>query len=131
VTSVRVGTDLALIAQTQASLAEFGERYLHRIFTPGERADCAARDAGELASLTARFAAKEALLKALAPEPSATPPWTSMEVVVAPSGAPSLVLHAESAALAQARGVVSLAVSLTHEAEYASAVVVALCEEPG
>ena len=126
--TVRVGTDLALISQTQASIDEFGERYLRRIFTAGELTDCDARGAGRVASLTARFAAKEALLKALAPEPTATPPWTSMEVVVASSGAPSLQLHGECAELAQTRGVSSFAVSLTHEADYASAVVVALCD---
>ena len=125
---MRVGTDLALIVQTQASIDEFGERYLTRIWTPGELADSTQRGAGQVASLTARFAAKEALLKALAPEPTATPPWTSMEIVVAPSGAPQLQLHGECAELAAARGVVSLAVSLTHEADYASAVVVALCD---
>jgi holo-[acyl-carrier protein] synthase len=128
VTSVLVGTDLALISQTEASVAEFGDRYLQRIFTPAELADCEAKGAGRFASLTARFAAKEALLKALQPEPSETPGWTSIELVARPSGAPSLQLHGGCAELAAARGVSSLSVSLTHEGDYASAVVVALCD---
>jgi holo-[acyl-carrier protein] synthase len=127
VTSVLVGTDLALISQTEASVARFGERYLQRLFTPAELADCAAKQDARFASLTARFAAKEALLKALQPEPTETPGWTSIEVVTRASGAPSLQLHGDCAQLAAARGVTSLSVSLTHEGDYASAVVVALC----
>ena len=122
------GIDLVRIADTADSLERFGGRYLRRLFTEAEVAACEAKGTGRIAALAARYAAKEALLKALAPEAAETPEWPLIEVVTAESGAPALRLHDAAQALARSRGVVSLSVSLTHEGEYASAVVVALCD---
>jgi holo-[acyl-carrier protein] synthase len=139
---VSVGTDLVRIAEVAASVERFGDRYLERLFTEAEVAQCRRRsephdaphdqqhDQAVAASLAARFAAKESLLKALRPEPARTPEWPTIEVVSASSGAPSLRLHGAAADLAAERGVTSLSVSLTHEGDYAGAVVVALCTLP-
>lgn len=125
---VLVGIDLVKISETADSVERFGDRYLQRLYTATERADCQRRGTSGPASLAARFAAKEALLKALQPDPDETPEWTSIEIVISASGAPSLRLHGTCAGLADSRRVRSLAVSLTHEGEYASAVVVAMCD---
>ncbi len=125
---VLVGIDLVKISETADSVERYGDRYLQRLYTATERADCQRRGTSGPASLAARFAAKEALLKALRPDPDETPEWTSIEVVSSASGAPGLRLHGVCADLADSRRVRSLAVSLTHEGEYASAVVVAMCD---
>lgn len=127
---VLAGIDLVKIADTAESIERFGHRYLQRLYTAAEIATCEARGTGRVASLAARYAAKEALLKALQPEASETPEWPMIEVVTAPSGAALLRLHGTAEALASSRNVISLSVSLTHEGDYASAVVVALCAPP-
>jgi phosphopantetheine--protein transferase-like protein len=81
----RVGTDIVAVKNVAESIAKFGERYLARVFTPSERAYCteAGRDAAS--HLAARFAAKEATMKALRPEGDAID-WQSIEVVRMPGG---------------------------------------------
>jgi holo-[acyl-carrier protein] synthase len=96
------------------------ERFLARVFTAGEQADCAARRE-RAASLAARFAAKEAAMKALgAPEGLR---WTDLEVVRG-EGAPRLVLAGVAAEAAAARGVTRTHLTLTHDAGVAAATVI-------
>src|ERR1700712_1899122 len=122
---MRVGTDLVVVADVRASVARFARRYLERVYTPGELRDCSLADGGHDAErLAARFAAKEAALKALRARDAAIP-WTAVEVIRTPGGAPELALHGAAEALAREAGIEELAVSLTHEHEYASAVVIA------
>ncbi len=117
---LRVGIDLVRAAHVAASLAEHGDAYLRRVFTPQEVADCK-RDPLRLA---ARFAAKEATMKVLQPGPGAAVPWPSIEVVRQTPGAPRLELHGPAADLAAQAGLTAFALSFTHEDEYAAAVVV-------
>lgn len=116
--SLRVGIDTVEVASVEAALAAHGERYLRRVYTEREVADCA----GDSERLAARFAAKEATFKALRASAGGVP-WTAVEVRRDPAGHPELKLHGAAAALAE--GFEALAVSLTHEAGLASAVVVA------
>ncbi len=99
------------------------DRYLNRIYTERELADCA----GSPERLAARFAAKEAALKVLRPADEGVG-WKSIEVVRDPAGWVDLRLSGRAAALAAEAGATSFAVSLTHEGAYASAVVVAELE---
>jgi holo-[acyl-carrier protein] synthase len=122
--SLRLGIDLVRIADVRAALQRFGDAYLARVFTPGEIDDCRARGQGQLESLAARFAAKEAVVKALEAGEDAIAP-RQIEVRRSPSGACVLTLHGEALEAARACGVSGWAVSLTHEGEYAAAVVVA------
>jgi holo-[acyl-carrier protein] synthase len=119
--ALRVGIDLVQVSRIAASLAEFGDRFLARVFTPGELAY--ARDRPE--SLAARFAAKEATKKALELDGIG---WTQIEIVRRPSGACELALHGAAREAADAAGTRELAVSLSHEGDFATAVVVARCE---
>jgi holo-[acyl-carrier protein] synthase len=95
-----------------------------RLFTAGERA-YAARQADPAPSLAARFAAKEAAMKALGVGLGAFR-WTDVEVVRLASGQPALRMHGAAAALASKQGVGKFLVSLTHTSSQAEAVVAAL-----
>jgi holo-[acyl-carrier protein] synthase len=123
---MRVGIDLVSPEEVRASVSAHGERYLERIYTVEELRDCAA----EPLRLAARFAAKEATMKALGrtDEPL---PWHSIGVRSDADGRPSLELTGPAAALAAERGVVDLAVSLTHERQLAGAIVLAETEIGG
>ena len=95
-------------------------RFLARVFTAGEQADCAGRH-GRAASLAARFAAKEAAVKALGAPPGVR--WTDVEVVRG-EGPPRLVLAGVARAAAAARGVTGTHLTLTHDAGVAAATVI-------
>lgn len=120
---VAVGIDLTSVSQVRHSMDDFGDRFLHRVFTPTEIADCSVWH-DPAPHLAARFAAKEATIKALMVE-DVQPPWRSIEVRRHPSGWCGINLTGEAARLAEARGIGRLAVSLSHEGELAAAVVVA------
>ena len=116
-----VGIDVVDVARFETIL-DRRPRLLDRLFTPAERVLAPA-------SLAARFAAKEAVAKALgAPAGLA---WQDCEVISAASGRPWLVLRGTVAAAAAAQGISSWHLSLSHDAGIASAVVVAEGEGHG
>lgn len=117
---LRVGTDLTSVGEVRDAMATHGDRYLQRIFTPEELEDAQ----GDPQRLAARFAAKEAVLKVLRPDDDALP-WKEIRVRRHPSGWTDLVLSGRVAERARAAGLGDWAVSLTHEGDLASAVVVA------
>ena len=123
--SISIGIDLTAADAVAGSLRTHGARYLERVYTERERRDCAVpaggTDAGRLA---ARFAAKEATMKALQRDDEPIP-WTSIGVCTDGAGRPTLELTGAAAALARRRGATGLAVSLTHEGGFAAAVVIA------
>jgi holo-[acyl-carrier protein] synthase len=124
---MRVGTDLVKVDDVAASVARFGERYTGRVYTPHELSCCQGPPSVMAAGLAARFAAKEATIKVLRPVEH-QPDWRSIEVRRAEGGWCDLRLTDEAARLADAQGISNLAVSMTHEAGMAAAVVVAVCE---
>lgn len=97
------------------------ERFLARVFTPGERAACDARR-DRAAAYAARFAAKEAGYKALAVVPSAR--WQDFEVSRPEGSAPVLLLHGAAGESAEVRGVSRVHLTLTHDGGVAAATVV-------
>jgi holo-[acyl-carrier protein] synthase len=127
------GFDLVAVARIQRLIERFGPRFLQRVFTPLEQADCAAATPRpRYASLAARWAAKEACAKALriglsgpgARSPAAA--FHDIEVVRRSDGSPLLRLSGIAAAVAAERGIADLAVSLSHDGGFAAASVVAL-----
>lgn len=122
--AVRVGIDLVSVEEVRRSIRDHGERYLKRIYTDSELDDCREGDSFCAERLAARFAAKEATLKVLRPDDEAIP-WRLMNVVRRRPGWLELELSGRAAALAQDAGMSEFAVSISHEADYASAVVVA------
>lgn len=119
---VGIGIDLVEVARMRAAL-ERTPSIVGRVFTEAETAD-AERGGDRAQRLAARFAAKEAVLKALGSGLGSVP-LHAIEVRRAESGAPSVRLLGGAADLAASRGVDSLLVSLTHTATTAAAVVVA------
>ncbi len=120
---VAVGIDLVEVSDVRKSIDHFGDQYLQRLFTPLERAQCA--ESSEPAPrFAARFAAKEATIKALAIE-DPIPPWTSMEVRRLACGSCALSLTGTAARIAREKGIDELFVSLSHEGGMAIAIVVA------
>ena len=122
---IAVGVDLVEVASVEASLATHAERYLERVYTDRELCESRSPDGTpDARKLAARFAAKEAALKAMnvGDEPI---PWRSIGVRSESCGAPTIELRGAAAALARTRGIERLALSLTHEGPFAAAVVVA------
>lgn len=122
---IGIGLDLVEVARIEETTRRFGRRALARLFTPAEVARCAAaRCPAE--SYAARFAAKEAVFKALGTGWGRGPAWTDAEVVSGAGGRPELRLTGRLAAEAEARGIARLHLTLTHTGGMAAAVVV--CE---
>ena len=118
--SLNVGIDLVDFGQIEESLARYGDRFLRRVYTSAERAD----SRGHTAALAARFAAKEATMKALRRTDEGIG-WQSIEVVNGAGGMPEIKLSGAAAELAAMRGVTALSVSMTRQRRQAAAVVVA------
>lgn len=125
-----VGMDLVEIGRMRESLAKFGSRFVARVFTATEAAYAAQTPALQAEKLAARFAAKEAALKALGMADKGVA-WKDMEVFRHPDGRCDLHLHGKAAEHARKRGVVHLALSLTHDGNYAAAIVLAVSRESG
>jgi len=122
--SIRVGTDLCSVDQVAESIDRFGDRYLERVYTPDELSYCSSSPTQRNERLAARFAAKEATVKVLRTAGS-RPEWRSIEIVRDPEGWCDIRLTGSAATLAESAGIVSLAVSMSHENDLASAVVIA------
>jgi holo-[acyl-carrier protein] synthase len=120
---VRIGCDVQDIEDVQDSLATFGDRYLRKIFTASEINDCQGRN--QVHRLAARFAAKEAVIKAFA-QPNMPFPWREIEVT-RDGPLPRLHLSGTLAERAQHQGWLSSSLSLSHADCHAMAVVVVAC----
>jgi holo-[acyl-carrier protein] synthase len=123
---VAIGVDLAEVGRIRDAIEResTGARFRSRVFTPGEQAYCERRR-GKYESYAARFAAKEATMKALGRGWSREVGWTDIEVVRERGGRPSIRLHGPTAAYAAKLGIRRLHLALTHTAEMAMAQVVA------
>jgi holo-[acyl-carrier protein] synthase len=120
------GIDLVEIARIVDMLEKHGERFLERCFTVEEYDYCeeGGRRRGE--RLAARFAAKEAVLKALGTGWRNGIAWTDIEVVREPSGQPTVRLSGEAGRVAQQQGVTRWVLSLSHTDTHAVASAIAL-----
>jgi len=124
--TLRTGVDMIEIERVAQVVAAHGDRFLDRVFTPAELAYCRGRSS----SLAARFAAKEAVAKALGTGIwRQGVNWTDIEVLSNPeTGAPVLHLHEAAAALAQDQGLTVWSISLSHDRSQAIAFVTVLGE---
>jgi holo-[acyl-carrier protein] synthase len=117
------GVDLAEVHRIRHSVERFGDRFVHRIYTDREIA-YVERKANRFERYAARFAAKEAGMKALGTGWRRGIQWKDFEVMNLPSGRPTLLLHGEAEAIASRAGVKSVHLSLTHTAENGLAYVI-------
>lgn len=121
---VGLGTDITEVPRIARSIERYGDRFLERVYTPGEIAYCHARAKTAAQSFAARFAAKEAGAKALGTGISRGINWKELEVTRAPGQAPQLRLSGRAAVRAERLGVTRISLSLTHTADTALAVVI-------
>lgn len=119
-----LGTDLIEIERIEASIDRFGERFLERLFTPGEIAYCLRKKANAAESFAARFAAKEATAKALGTGISRGVSWKEIEVRREAGQRPTLHLSGRAARTAEVIGMKYIHLSLAHSRDMAIAVVV-------
>jgi holo-[acyl-carrier protein] synthase len=120
---VGLGIDVMEVARIADAIRRHGDPFVERIFTANERAACDQR-ADRVLALAARFAAKEACLKALGTGWAEGLAFRDVEVVREGNRPPQLVLHGAASRRAMALGVVRSHVSLTHQPGVAAAVVV-------
>jgi holo-[acyl-carrier protein] synthase len=125
-----VGVDLVDVREVEAALAAFGERYLARVYTSAEASY--AREAPALTArrLGARFAAKEATLKALHGRELGISP-RAIEVVRDEAGGCGIALTGPARLAARELGIHSLSLSMSQQGDIAAAVVVGLRTAPG
>ena len=118
------GVDIVELARIQEVLERWGQRFLDRIYTPGEQAF----SRGRIPQLAARFAAKEAVMKALGTGIRGVG-WREVEVTRKRGQPPAITLHGRASSRAERMGVTQVAISLSHSREYAIASVVMSIDE--
>lgn len=114
-----VGIDVIEIARVRRVLERHADRFLRRVYTASEIAYCR----GRVPELAARFAGKEAVMKALGTGVRGIS-WRDIEVLPNPRGKPIVLLHGSAAARAEAIGLHELDISFSHTRAYAAAIVV-------
>lgn len=114
-----IGVDIIETERVAQSIARFGERFLKRVYTEQELAYCK----GQVHSLAARWAAKEAVSKVLGTGIGDVQ-WREIEVISEANCRPLLRLHGAAAELAARQGIAEFAISLSHSRDYAVAFVI-------
>jgi holo-[acyl-carrier protein] synthase len=123
-----IGTDLVEIDRIASSIRRHGDAFLGKMFTDNERRDCAMH-ADPSPHYAARFAAKEAVAKALGTGIGRHCGWLDVEVVRSDSGAPQIRLYADAMNFAQSNRINVVHVSLSHTHALATAHAVAVCDD--
>jgi holo-[acyl-carrier protein] synthase len=120
---VGTGVDLAEVDRIREAIERHGRRFIERIYTTGEIA-YVERKANRYERYAARFAAKEAGMKAIGTGWKRGVRWRDFEVRNLPSGRPTLLFHGVAAQFADSLGVRNIVLSLTHTAVQAMAIVI-------
>ena len=124
---VSVGVDMVEVKRIKKALEDqrTGGRFRDRVFTAEEIRYCERKTRGKYESYAGRFAAKEAVMKALGRGWGSRVRWVDIEVARARSGKPDIVLHQRTAELAAELGIRRWALSISHTAEHGLAYVIA------
>lgn len=120
---IKVGTDICSINRIKLAYERYGQRFAERILTEAEREYVLSNAKHLPQRLAGRFAAKEAVSKVLGVGWRGIS-WKEIEIARMSSGAPTLRLFGRAASIAEKLGLTSFEVSLSHEREYATAVVI-------
>ena len=120
---VGTGIDIAEVPRIRQSIERYGDRFLHRVFTDGEISYCRSKSNFD-ERYAARFAAKEAAMKALGTGWNYGVRWRDIEVVRPQGRRPSIVFHGKAAEVAKSLGATNVALSITHTGEQAMALVI-------
>ena len=122
-----IGIDVVEVERIASAIERHGEPFLARLFTASERAYCESQKRPAL-HFAARFAAKEAVSKALGTGIGGEAGWLDLEIVRDVSGAPKLTLSGAAAEFAKLKGISEIQISLTHAKEYAAANAIAIAD---
>ena len=120
---VGTGIDIAEVPRIADAIERYGDRFLNRIFTEGERRYCDSK-ANRMERYAARFAAKEAAMKALGTGWNHGVRWRDVEVSRQPGGRPTIAFHGKAAEAATKLGAAHVSLSLSHTEEQAIAHVI-------
>ena len=120
---VGTGIDITEVPRIAAAIEKHGERFLRRVYTENEIKYCESK-ANRIERFAARFAAKEAAMKALGTGWNHGVRWRDVEVCRQPGGRPTLVFHGKAAEIAAQLGTARAALSLSHTADQAIAQVI-------
>ncbi len=120
-----IGIDVVEVERIASAIERHGEPFLTKLFTPDERTYCDAQKKPAL-HYAARFAAKEAVSKALGTGIGGQAGWLDLEITRDPSGAPKLSLQGNAADFAKKNSISEIQISLTHAREYAAANAIAI-----
>ena len=118
-----IGVDLIDIRRMEGVIQRWGDRFIQRVFTPGEREICYSRSSPPSA-FSLRFAAKEAFSKALGLGMKKGVRWRDIEVFHFPGGRPGFKLHGRSSEICKKEKITGFHLSLSDEGEYGIAMVV-------
>ncbi|MDO7785683.1 holo-ACP synthase [Desulforamulus aquiferis] len=119
-----IGTDIIEIERVELAISRSGQEFLNRVFTPGEQSYCG----GKVQCLAGRFAAKEAVLKALGTGLRGLR-WTNIEILPNYQGKPEVKLSGSALELAADLGIDKIMVSISHDRGRAVAFAVAVGKE--
>jgi len=120
---VGTGIDICEVPRVREAIERFGERFLKRVFTPAEREYCESKR-NRIERYAARFAAKEAAMKAIGTGLRRGVTWQDFEVGREPGGRPTLLVKGRAAEFAAKLGMKRAALSITHTKEQAMAQVI-------
>jgi holo-[acyl-carrier protein] synthase len=120
-----IGIDVVEVDRIASAIDRHGAPFLVKLFTPAERDYCDSHKKPAL-HYAARFAAKEAVSKALGTGIGEHAGWLELEITRDAAGAPKLVLQGAAAEFAKQKGITEIQISLTHAREYAAANAIAI-----
>lgn len=120
---IGTGIDIAEVPRIRHSIERFGDRFLNRIYTAGEIRYCDSK-ANRVERYAARFAAKEAAMKALGTGWSRGVRWRDCEVSRLPGGRPTILFHGKAGEIAATLGLKNAALSISHTEAQAIAQVI-------
>lgn len=129
-TPFKIGTDICSVQRIEETYSKFGTKFVKRILTESEEQYVFSRSKNISQRIAARFAAKEAMSKALGTGWNGVG-WKEIEITRKISGEPGIKLHGRAANLADKLGITHIEVSMSHEKEFATAFVVAYSENLG
>lgn len=118
---IRCGVDIIETARIRSAVENQGSRFLNRIFTPSEQECCSRRGASRMNSLAVRFAAKEAVSKALGTGIGSGASFLDIEIMQEPGGSPFVLLHGAAEKTFRGLDGIDMAISLSHERTFAIA----------
>ena len=124
---IGIGTDITECARIEAMIEKHGELFLNRVYTPWEQDYCSGRKAS-LQHFTGRWAAKEAILKAMGTGWAKGIHWTDLEIRNESGGQPFVQLCGEAQNICEQKGVSQMLISISHCDSFATAFATAVRE---